>query len=193
MHPIGKKTPAPSTIRLGWYNAVPNVFWSVLSLTPISVFCYQHMEQPRLYGLLIVSLLAFGIPASGFRHLQLSRTPAAYRKLGVHVVNRFTQHGDFIHRLIRRQYPQYQRVRTHSNRAALVRATSHQERFHLVLFLFFLLTSLYAAAQDYGRWALLIGLTNVVYNLYLTWLQQYVRLRLRPSTGYSEEDCQDIR
>ena len=184
MLPIGKKLSAPSTVRLAWYNAVPNVFWSVLGLTPISVFCYQHMERPWLYGLLIVSFLAFGIPASGFRHLQLSRTPAAYRRLGVHVVNRFTQHGDFIHRLIRRQYPQYQRVRTHSDRAALLRSTYHQERFHLVLFLFFLLTSLYAAAQDYGRWALLIGLTNVVYNLYPMWLQQYVRLRLRHSCSY---------
>ncbi|GAB2461184.1 hypothetical protein GCM10011375_12130 [Hymenobacter qilianensis] len=102
--------------------------------------------------------------------------------MGVHAVNRFTQHGDLIHRLIRQQYPQYKRVRTHSDKAALVRATYHQERFHLVLFLFFLLTSLYAAALGYGRWALLIGLTNVVYNLYPMWLQQYVRLRLHPSS-----------
>ncbi|QNP53225.1 glycosyl-4,4'-diaponeurosporenoate acyltransferase CrtO family protein [Hymenobacter qilianensis] len=182
MLPIGKKTSAPSTIRLAWYNAVPNMFWSVLSLTPISVFCYQHMERPWLYGMLLVSLLAFGIPASWFSYLRLSRGPATYRRLGVHAVNRFTQHGDLIHRLIRQQYPQYKRVRTHSDKAALVRATYHQERFHLVLFLFFLLTSLYAAALGYGRWALLIGLTNVVYNLYPMWLQQYVRLRLHPSS-----------
>ncbi len=184
MLPTGKKMLGPSPARLAWYNAVPNVFWSVLGLTPISVFCYQHMARPWLYALLLISLLAFAVPTSWFRYLQLSRRPAAYRRLGVHVINRFTQHGDLIHRLIRRQYPQYQRVRTHSNRAALVGATYHQERFHWVLFLFFLLTSLYAVAHGYGRWALLIGFTNVVYNLYPIWLQQYVRVRLRASSAY---------
>lgn len=172
------KPAAPSPALLAWYNAVPNVFWSVLGLAPISVYCYQHLERPWLYGLLAFSLPALGLPAAWFHYWQLSRAPAAYRRLGVPVVNRFTQHGDLIQGLIRRRHPQYRRVRSRPTLVAVLRATYHQERFHLVLFLFFLLTSLYAAALGHGRWALLIGLTNVGYNLYPMWLQQYLRVRL---------------
>jgi hypothetical protein len=178
MPPLAPKSAVPSPALLAWYNAVPNVFWSVLSLTPISVYCYQHMERPWLYGMLAGSMLAFGLPASWFRYWQLSYAPIMYCWLGVHVVNHFTQHGTLIHGLIRRRYPQYRRVRTRPALAAVVRATYHQERFHLVLFVFFLLTSLYAAALGHGGWALLIGLTNVGYNLYPMWLQQYIRVRL---------------
>lgn len=168
----------PSAALLASYNAVPNVFWSALCLTPLSVFCYQHMARPWLYGLLALSLLAYAVPTAWFGYWQLSRTPAIYRRLGVHVVNRFTQHGHLVHRLIRRRYPQYRRVGTRPALAAVLRATYHQERFHLALLLFFVLTSGYAAARGYGRWALLLGLTNGVYNLYPIWLQQYVRVRI---------------
>ena len=178
MPPPTPKPATPSPALLAWYNAVPNMFWSVLGLTPISVYCYQYMERAWLYGMLAGSMLTFGLPASWFRYWQLSAAPAAYRRLGVPVVNRFTQHGTLMHSLIRRQYPQYRRVRSRPTLAAVLRATYHQERFHLVLFLFFLLTSLYAAALGHGRWALLIGLTNVGYNLYPMWLQQYLRVRL---------------
>ncbi len=180
MKTSGKATAVPSPALLALANAVPNVLWSVLGLGPIGVFCYQLMARPWLYGLLGVSLLAYAVPASWFGYWQLSRTPAAYRKLGVAAVNRVTQHGDFVNRLLRRWYPRHRHVRTRAAVAALVRTTYHQERFHLVLFLFFLFISLYAAARGYAGWALLVALTNVGYNLYPMWLQQYIRVRLPP-------------
>lgn len=184
MQPSEKKPVAPSPALLAWYNAVPNVFWSVLSLGPISVFCYQHMARPWLYGLLAVSVVGYVLPVAGLRRLQLSAGPAAYRRLGVPVVNRFTQHGAIINGLLRRRYPHYQHVRTRGAVAALVRTTYQQERFHLGLALFFLPASLYAAARGYWGWALLLLLTNVVYNLYPIWLQQYIRVRLGPVVGH---------
>ena len=174
----GKKAATPSAALLAFYNAVPNVLWSVLSLGPLCVFCYQHVARPWLYGLLAASLLAYAVPASLFRYWQLSGAPATYRRLGVPVLNRFTQHGTLINQLIRRRYPGYRHVRTRASVAALIRTSYHQERFHLVLFLFFLLTGFYAAAHGYWGWALLLAPINVVYNLYPMWLQQYLRVRL---------------
>lgn len=152
--------------------------WSVLGFGPLGVFCYQWVAWPWLYGLLAASLLAYAVPAAWLGRWQLSRTPGPYRRLGVAAVNRVTQHGDFINRLIRRQYPHYRHVRTQVAVAALVRTTYQQERFHLALFLFFLAVSSYAAAQVQVGWAGLLTLTNVGYNLYPMWLQQHIRGRL---------------
>lgn len=177
--PLGKKAAAPSVALLAFYNAVPNLFWSVLSLVPICVFCYQHMARPWLYGLLAVSLLAYALPTSWFPYWQLSNTPATYRKLGVPIVNHFTQHGGPINRLVRRQYPHYRHVRHRASAVALLRTSYHQERFHLVLLLFFLFSGIYAAAYGYWKWALVLTLINGGYNLYPVWLQQYLRVRLQ--------------
>jgi len=174
----GHKPLGPSPLLLGLYNAVPNVLWSVLSLLPISVFCYLHVERPWLYGLLVVSLLGYAVPISQFKRLQLSHKRATYRALGVHVANQFTQHGTIINHLIQRRYPHYRHVRTRAALASFVRTTYYQEQFHLVLFLFFLLISFYAVVHGYLGWFLLLTLTNTIYNLYPMWLQQYLRLRL---------------
>jgi hypothetical protein len=153
------------------------VFWSVLSIAPPSFFCYHYMARPWLYGLLLGHLLAYGLPTAWFSRWQLGRTPARYRQLGVPTVNRLTQHGEFVNRFIRRRYPHYHRVRAHTV-AAVMRASYQLERFHLGLFGFFLGSSLYALWQGQWGWALLIMVTNLGYNVYPVWLQQYIRLRL---------------
>ncbi|MBF9236187.1 hypothetical protein I2I05_02150 [Hymenobacter sp. BT683] len=177
--PSSRKNPAePPPALLALANAVPNVLWSALSLVPISVYCYQHMARPWLYGGLAVSALAFGVPTAWFGYWQLSHRAAPYRRLGVALANRLTQNGDFVNRLLRFRYPAYRHVRSRAALASLKRHTYHQERFHLVLFLFFLFASLYAALQGQAGWCLLFVLTNVGYNLYPMWLQQYLRVRL---------------
>jgi hypothetical protein len=177
------KPAAPSAALLAFYNAVPSVGWSVLGLLPVSVFCYQHMARPWLYGLLAVSLLVYGVPKAWFRYWQLSHSVGRYRRLGVPVVNHFTQHGRFINGLMRRRYPRYRHVPGRAGLRALVAGSYHQERFHMVLLLFFGFASLYALRYGYVGWALLILLTNVGYNLYPVWLQQYLRLRAGPTDG----------
>jgi hypothetical protein len=158
----GKKPAVPSAALLAFCNAVPNVFWSVLSLTPICIFCYQYLPRLWLYGFLAISLLACVVPKAWFRRWQLSTRPAAYQRLGVPFINR--------------------------GRAALpafIRTTYLFERFHLLLWMFFLLTTLYAAARGYAGWAGLLVFINVAYNLYPMWLQQYLRLRLEPTGHHS--------
>lgn len=178
MLPTRKNPAVPSPQLLAVANAVPNVLWSALALTPIGVYCYQLMARPWLYGFLGVSLLAYAVPTAWFGYWQLSRRPARYRQLGVALLNRVTQHGDFVNRLIRWRYPTYRHLPSRAALARLVRTTYHQERFHLVLFLFFLLTSAYAAVQGQAGWCGLLLLTNVGYNVYPMWLQQYLRVRV---------------
>lgn len=168
---------APSRALVALANAIPNVFWSVLGIAPLGFFCYHYMARPWLYSLLLGHLLVYGLPTAWFSHWQLSRTPARYRQLGVPAVGRFTQHGEFVNRFIRRRYPRYRRVRAHAV-AAAVRASYQLERFHLGLFGFFLASSCYALWQGQWGWALLITVTNVGYNVYPMWLQQYIRVRL---------------
>ncbi|NML66101.1 hypothetical protein HHL22_12880 [Hymenobacter sp. RP-2-7] len=172
-----RATPSPAV--LAFYNAVPNVLWSVLSLVPMVVFCYQHVARPWLYGFVALSLLAYAWPTAWLRHLQLSTRPAVYRKLRVPVLNHFTQHGTFVNRLLRRRYPQYQYLPLRANLAKVVRTTYHLEQFHWVMLVYFLLTTGYAVALGYWSWVGVLTLLNVGYNLYPIWLQQYLRLRLR--------------
>jgi len=180
MPPTPKNPAVPSPTLLAVANAVPNVLWSALALAPIGLYCYQLMPRPWLYGFLGVSLLAYAVPAAWFGYWQLSRRPARYRQLGVVLAGRLTQNGDFVNRLIRRRYPAYRHLPSRAALAGLVRTTYHQERFHLVLFLFFLLTSAYAAVRGQAGWCGLLLLTNVGYNVYPMWLQQYLRVRLTP-------------
>ena len=103
-----------------------------------------------------------------------------YRRLGVLAVNRFTQDGTLVNALLRRRYPHYRRVHSRQSRAALVGNSYHMERFHMAALLFFLFASGYAVGHGYGRWAGVLTLLNIGYNLYPIWLQQYLRLRLAP-------------
>jgi hypothetical protein len=184
MPAAGSKRTVPSPAVLAWYNAVPSVLWSVLSLGPLTVFCYQHVARPWLWGFIVASLLVYAVPATWLRRLQLSAQPAVYRKLGVPVVGHLAQYGALVNRLLRRRYPHYRRLPSRAAVASVVRGTYHYERFHWSMLLFFLLVSGYAIGQRAVGWAVVLMLLNIGYNLYPIWLQQYLRVRLqRPGPG----------
>ncbi|TGD77817.1 hypothetical protein [Hymenobacter wooponensis] len=178
MPPTPKKSEVPTSAVLAFYNAVPSVFWSVLHLVPLSLFCYQYLPRLWLYGSIGVSLLMYAIPKAWFRRWQLSARPVAYQRLGIAIVGHLTQHGSVVHGLIRRHYPQYRRARSRQSVAGLLGNTYHMERFHVAALVFFLLCSISAATQGRWGWAVGLAVLNITYNLYPIWLQQYLRLRL---------------
>ncbi len=161
------------------YNQIPNLFWSILNFTPIGCFWYMAIDLKWLYILLAISLASGFLPNSFFDRIQLSQTSSLYKKIGIRMVKKYTQDGDFINRLIRRKYPQYkifdktQPLRKHLNKAYAI------EKIHFCMFLFFLLTSIYALTQGHGWWAAIISINNLLFNLYPNFLQQYNRLRLQ--------------
>ncbi|UYZ58239.1 glycosyl-4,4'-diaponeurosporenoate acyltransferase CrtO family protein [Hymenobacter latericus] len=169
-----------------WYNAVPNVLWSVLGFAPVVAFGYGYMERAWLYGLLAPSLLAYLLPTAWLRRLQLSQSAGVYRQLRVHRINRITQNGALVNARLRQRFPGFRQVQGRASAERHVRASYHLERFHLVLLLFFLGCTLYAAAHGRWGWALLMLLANIGYNLYPIWLQQYLRLRLAAAAGQHE-------
>lgn len=174
---------APSAGLLVLYNAVPSVVWSGVALGPLVVFCYQYMARPWLGGLLGLSLLAYAVPRAWFRYWQLSQEPAVYRRLGVVRVGWLAQDGALVNKLVRRRYPHYRRVHSRRSRTVVVGNSYHMERFHVAALLFFLFASGYAAAQGRWGWCGVLVLLNIGYNLYPIWLQQYLRLRLAPTTA----------
>jgi hypothetical protein len=173
----------PSAGLLAFYNAVPSGVWSGVALGPLVIFCYQYMARPWLVGLLGLSLLAYVVPRGWFRYWQLSEKPVVYRRLRVPVVNRLAQDGALVNALVRRRYPHYRRVQSRRSVAAAVGNSYHMERFHVAALLFFLFASGYAAVQGRWGWAMVLAVLNIGYNLYPIWLQQYLRLRLAPTTA----------
>jgi len=163
-----------------FYNAIPNLVWSALSLVPITVFCYQSMSPKWFWIFLGLSFLPLFFPNILLDKLQIGRSTKIYKKLGVHFINRIAQNGEFVNRLIRKRFPDHKVVsfdKKSSNR--LVAQTYVFEKFHLMLFIFFTLAAIYAFAHHFSGWAWLFILTNILYNVYPNLLQQYIRVKLR--------------
>ena len=95
---------------LGLYNMVPNLLWSIINLVPISVYCYREMSLTWLFVFLLSSLVPIFLSNKFIDRIQLGRTTAVYKKLGVPIVNKLTQNGPFINRLIRKKFPKYKVV-----------------------------------------------------------------------------------
>jgi hypothetical protein len=169
----------PANRLATWYNQLSNVFWSILGFTPIGYFCYVRVGPGWLYLFLALSLPVVFLPNSFYDKMQVGRTTVVYERMGVRIVRKFTQDGDWVNRLIRRRFPKYKvfdsypSIRKHLRRAYMI------EKIHFAFFLFFLYTALYALLNGYLLWALILTITNLGFNVYPNLLQQYNRLRLR--------------
>ena len=173
----------PPRALLHLLNVLPTIAISLVCFLPVSTYCFLHLRWWQLAALIAASLLVYALPQARLACLQLSSTRAAYRRLGVHLLNHVVQHGTLVARSLRLLYPAYRRVRSRADASKLRLSTYNAERFHWALLIFFLLCSADAALHRRLGWLLLILLTNVLYNLYPIWLQQYLRLRLDRCAG----------
>lgn len=165
---------------LGRYNMIPNLVWSILNVTPIAIYCFTLLDHKTFYIFLAVSLIPIFFKNSFLDKLQMGKTIKIYKRLGVHQVNHVTQNGVIVNNLVKRKFPDHKVVTNRkSSITALVNQTYLFEKFHLIFFLFFSLTIAYAFSKGHLKWACIILVTNVVYNIYPNLLQQYIRLKLR--------------
>jgi hypothetical protein len=165
--------------RLARYNMIPNVIWSVLNLTPISIYCFTLLKSELFYIFLTVSLIPIFLKNSFVDKLQIGKTIRIYKQLGVHHVNKVAQNGVIINNLIKRKFPDHKVVTTRkSSVSGLIAQTYIFEKFHLILFLFFSLAFITAFLKGHWTWAVVILFTNIAYNIYPNLLQQYIRLKL---------------
>lgn len=161
------------------YNMAINLFWSMLSLGPLVVFCYQWMDVPLLLLFTGLSIIPVVLPASLLHKLQIANSPGTYQKLGIGLVQALSQNGQFINSMIRKKHQGYRMVRFHRRSIeSLLQQTYVFEKFHLVCFIFFSLSCLYAIRQGLHLWAISIAVTNLFYNIYPILLQQYIRTKL---------------
>jgi Glycosyl-4,4'-diaponeurosporenoate acyltransferase len=175
----GPEQRASTGIQLSLLNSIPNIFWSVLCILPVYLFCSHSMTLVLLYTFGGISLVPYFLPVSILDRMGVSSSPATYRRLGVGLVNRFTQDGILVRKFARRSHPNRSRLADPKVIAGLRSAAFQRERFHLAGFLFFLLVTGRAIWLGQWYWTLLLLTSNIVYNAYPVLLQQYIRLRLR--------------
>jgi len=164
---------------LNWYNLIPNVVWSVLNLVPVSFYCYNDVDHRALYIFMALSVIPAFLPNSFYDRIQFGRTTRAYKRLGVGFVNKLAQNGAIINHLVRKKFPDYKTlVYQRSSINKLLQQTYVFEKFHFIMFVFFILITVYALVKSHFWWAGIISATNVLYNVYPNLLQQYIRLKL---------------
>ncbi len=172
------------------YNLLLNLLWSALSFVPVCVFCYTWVENNLLCLFVGLSLLPAFLSHSAINKLQIAKKPVTYKKLGVALVQHLSQNGVFINYLIRNKYPGYKAVRwERKSIEGLLKQSYVFEKFHFVGLVFFSFISFYAISKNLADWALVLILTNVLYNVYPILLQQYIRTKL---TLYNKKDGASI-
>ena len=162
------------------YNMIPNLVWSALSFFPLTIYCYRYFGLKQILLLSAVSIIPIFFSNSFLNKIQLSDKAIIYRKLAVTAINTIVQNGTFINRFIRKKFPDYKQPPLNKTSAKrLWRQTYFYEKFHLMLFIFFMLTTVYAFIQKQFGWAFLFLVTNLLYNVYPNLLQQYIRVKLK--------------
>jgi hypothetical protein len=164
--------------RAAVYNAIPNFLWTIIHLAPSMIYCWNYTAPQGIYIGLGGSFLFALLPAGLLKRLQLSSDTAVYKKIGVGIIRKYSQDGDLINRLLRKQYPAYRVIEGERAMPAYISKTYMAERFHLMMLVFMGFISVWALLEQRWGWALLIMVNNVLYNLYPMFLQQYNRIRL---------------
>jgi hypothetical protein len=163
----------------GIYNLLVNLFWSLLCFMPVCVFCYQWLPSKLLVLSLILSFIPAFLSRQTMAKLQISKTAAIYKKLGISLIQQISQNGVLVKLLVRRKYPNYTVVRREKRAIeSLLNQTYINEKFHLVGLVFFSLLTGFALLKGLGWWALFFTGANLFYNIYPILLQQYIRVKL---------------
>ncbi|RFS18516.1 hypothetical protein [Emticicia sp. C21] len=160
------------------YNQLINFFWTILAFAPVVYFCYQYLPLRLLYIFSGISCLVIFLPTSLLNKIQLSQSSNAYTKIGIRFIKKYTQNGDLVNRFIKSQHPQYKYADNKQAIKKLIGKSYMQEKFHYVVFVFFMCIMVYAIMRGLVGWVVFIGVANIIYNLYPIFLQQYNRIRI---------------
>ncbi len=160
------------------YNQLINFFWTILTFGPVVYFCYLYLPVKLLYIFSGISCLVIFLPTSLLNKIQLSQSAKAYKKIGIRFIKKYTQDGDLVNRFIKKQYPKYKYVENKQDIKKLIGKSYMQEKFHYMVFVFFICIMVFAIMYKLIAWAVFMGIANIIYNLYPIFLQQYNRIRI---------------
>jgi Glycosyl-4,4'-diaponeurosporenoate acyltransferase len=163
-----------------WHNLIIIALFCSCTLSPALLFFTTGPgEWPYLLALLVIGYWFSRLPLSFYDRIQWSKEAAFYKKLGVHWFKKLATNGDYINRSIRKKFPQHRNVTNYASIEAKWQETYSVEKAHSVLFVFCLLTSVYAWVIGAYMTAIFLGIGNLFLNYYPNLLQQYNRVRYR--------------
>ena len=159
---------------------IANLFWSMINLAPIFIFCYRHVNPNLIYIFGAIALSTALLPKKFFDAIQLNKSKRFYKRAGVSFINKFAQNGELINKLVRRKFPQHKIISGRGRPVKkLIAQTYMLEKFHFMMFMLFMFVIVYALSKAYWLWALIIFINNIIYNVYPNLLQQYIRVKLK--------------
>ena len=96
--------------KLARYNMIPNLIWSIINLTPISIYCFNLLDYKIFYIFMAISFIPIFLKNSFLNTIQIRNTVKIYKQLGVHLVNKVAQNGVIINKIIKRKFPDHKVV-----------------------------------------------------------------------------------
>ena len=156
-------------------NQAINFFWTILCFIPVIAVWVRSYSGFYLWIVIGISAISLLIPT---KWLQLSADPHFYQSLGVRFIRRFVQNGDYAKRHLRSQQRQYKAITTKTRATAYLGTVKMYERYHLYCFTFFLITTFYAVETYQHTLAVVVVISNIIYNILTILLQQYNRARI---------------
>jgi hypothetical protein len=176
-HAAGKEA------KIETFNQLLNLCWTVISFLPVLFYWLSRKPDIWLYTFIILSLLFGMLPKKFYKQLQPSSNLKFYKKYGVLTIRRFVQNGDLINHFFRQKSPHYKVINDLRQIKGYLETIAMYERYHFMCFMFFLSTSILSLMEQKPVLAILITLSNIIYNVCPIFLQQYNRLRIERLTN----------
>lgn len=148
------------------------------TLAPCVIFYVRgDGEFKWLIVFVVISYLVSRLPKTFYDRFQISTDLNVYKKLGVDKFKKLSTNGDLINRRIRKKYPTHRNVTNYETIKEKLNETYTIEKSHTVLFIFCLLTNIYAFWTNSIGTAIILLIGNILFNYYPNLLQQYNRIR----------------
>lgn len=150
------------------------------TLAPCVLFYFRGPGEVKwLIVFIAISYLISRLPKRMYDRFQISSDVKIYRKLWVAGFKKLSTNGDLINKAIRRKYPAHRNVKNIETIREKLDETYTIEKSHTVLFVFCLLTNIYALLTKSFVTATILFAGNILFNYYPNLLQQYNRIRYK--------------
>ena len=164
-------------------NQFINFFWTIISFTPVIIYAFTAGPVWTIYFFIVISILSGLLPKYIFDHIQLSRDPQFYEKLGVKKIRKFVQDGDIVNRSMRTSLTHHRIITNRNSVVKYLKTVEMYERYHFMCLTFFSLISLHAFFHSQLKLGILITACNFLYNVCPILLQQFNKARVLQITG----------
>jgi hypothetical protein len=129
------------------------------------------------YLILAFSLLLGFLRGKGIQKLQLSNDRKFYERVGVKYIKRFVQDGDLVKKQAGKKVA-FRVIKSRLQAIKYLKTISMYERYHLIGFAFFSLSSIHSFFYQKYFLSFFIFLANFIYNVLPILLQQYNKKRI---------------